>query len=80
LRPGPSTTAPGARRESIPEKSRTEHLPAQAKGKHMGRPKGVDCAKFEKVKKALKLSVSETAALTGSSLLSVERYRTALEP
>ncbi|GAB3227517.1 hypothetical protein GCM10027423_64500 [Spirosoma arcticum] len=64
-------------RESILEKTRAGQLLAKAKGKHIGRPAGLDAEKFAKVKKALErgLSVSETVSLTGISMSSVKRYR-----
>ncbi len=64
-------------RESILEKTRAGQLLAAAKGKHMGRPKGINHDNFEKVKKAFErgLSVSETVSLTGISISSVKRYR-----
>lgn len=64
-------------RESILEKTRAGQLLAKAKGKHIGRPSGIDVEKFKKVKKALEkgLSVSETVNLTGISMSSVKRYR-----
>jgi DNA invertase Pin-like site-specific DNA recombinase len=64
-------------RESILEKTRAGQLLAAAKGKHIGRPKGINHDNFEKVKKAFEreLSVSETVSLTGISISSVKRYR-----
>ena len=54
---------------------------AKAKGKHIGRPAGLDAEKFAKVKKALErgLSVAEIVSLTGISLFSVKRYRKQIE-
>ena len=68
-------------RESILEKTRAGQLLAAAKGKHIGRPKGLDAEKFAKVKKAIErgLSVVETVSLTGVSLSSVKRYRKQIE-
>lgn len=68
-------------RESILEKTRAGQLLAKAKGKHIGRPTGLNAEKFAKVKKALErgLSVSETVNLTGISMSSVKRYRKQLE-
>lgn len=68
-------------RESILEKTRAGQLLAKAKGKHIGRPMGLDVEKFAKVKKALErgLSVAETVSLTGISISSVKRYRKQLE-
>lgn len=64
-------------RESILEKTRAGQLLAKAKGKHIGRPAGLDVEKFAKVKKAVErgLSVAETVSLTGISMSSVKRYR-----
>jgi DNA invertase Pin-like site-specific DNA recombinase len=66
---------------SILEKTRAGQLLAKAKGKHIGRPMGLDAEKFAKVKKALErgLSVAETVSLTGISMSSVKRYRKQLE-
>ena len=68
-------------RESILEKTRAGQLLAKAKGKHIGRPAGLDAQKFSKVKKALErgLSVAETVSLTGISMSSVKRYRKQIE-
>ena len=68
-------------RESILEKTRAGQLLAKAKGKHLGRPMGLDVEKFAKVKKALErgLSVAETVSLTGISISSVKRYRKQIE-
>ena len=68
-------------RESILEKTRAGQLLAAAKGKHIGRPKGLDAEKFAKVKKAVErgLSVAETVSLTGISMSSVKRYRKQIE-
>lgn len=64
-------------RENILERTRAGQLLAIAKGKHMGRPKGIDPDKFSRVKKAFEkgLSVSETVNLTHISISSVKRYR-----
>ena len=64
-------------RENILEKTRAGQLLAKAKGKHIGRPAGLDVEKFSKVKKALErgLSVAETISLTGISISSVKRLR-----
>ena len=72
---------PATRRERILEKTRAGQLLAKAKGKHIGRPTGLDAEKFAKVKKALErgLSVSETVSLTGISMSSVKWYRKQLE-
>ena len=68
-------------RESILEKTRAGQLLAAAKGKHIGRPKGLNAEKFAKVKKAVErgLSVAETVSLTGISMSSVKRYRKQIE-
>ena len=68
-------------RESILEKTRAGQLLAKAKGKHIGRPKGIDQAAFEKVRKAYEkgMSVMETVQMTGISKSSVKRYRSRLE-
>jgi DNA invertase Pin-like site-specific DNA recombinase len=68
-------------RESILEKTRAGQLLAAAKGKPIGRPKGINADKFAKVKKAFErgLSVAETVNLTGISLSSVKRYRKQME-
>lgn len=64
-------------RESVLEKTRAGQLLAAAKGKHIGRPKGINTEQFAKVKKAVQsgLSVNETVSLTGISISSVKRYR-----
>lgn len=64
-------------RESILEKTRAGQLLAKAKGKHIGRPQGINKENFAKVKKAFErgLSVSEIVNLTGISISSVKRYR-----
>ena len=66
-------------REVILEKTRVGQL--LAKGKHMGRPPGVNQEKLVKVKKALEkgLSVAEIVNLTGISLSSVKQYRKAIQ-
>jgi len=45
-------------RESILEKTRAGQLLAAAKGKQIGRPKGLDTEKFAKVKKAVERGLS----------------------
>ncbi len=62
-------------RESILEKTRAGQLLAKAKGKHIGRPAGLDAEKY--AKKALErgLSVPEAVSLTRISMSSVKRYR-----
>ena len=64
-------------RENILEKTRAGQILAAAKGKHIGRPKGINEEQFAKVKKAMEsgLSVNETVQLTGISISSVKRYR-----
>lgn len=64
-------------REMILEKTRAGQLLAKAKGKHIGRPTGLNEENYQKVKKAIEkdLSVSEIVSLTGISLSSVKRYR-----
>ena len=68
-------------RESLLEKTRAGQLLAATKGKHIGRPKGLDAEKFAKVKKAVErgLSVAKTVSLTGISLSTVKRYRKQIE-
>ena len=68
-------------RESLLEKTRAGQLLAASKGKHIGRPKGLNREKFAKVKKAVErgLSVAETVSLTGISMSSVKRYRKLIE-
>ena len=67
-------------REMILEKTRAGQLLAKAKGKHIGRPAGVDTEKYAKVKKLLEKGFgnSEIVELTGVSLASVMRYRNAI--
>lgn len=64
-------------RESILEKTRTGQLLAKAKGKHIGRPSGVNQANFKRVKTAFEagLSVSDVVNLTKISISTVKRYR-----
>lgn len=64
-------------REVILEKTKAGQLLAKAKGKHMGRPKGIAKENYVKVKKALHkgLSISEIVNFTGISISSVKRYR-----
>lgn len=64
-------------RESILEKTKLGQQLAKEKGKHIGRPRGVNKDNFNKVKKALEvgLSVTEIANLTGVSLSSIKRFR-----
>lgn len=68
-------------RETILEKTRAGQQLAKAKGKHIGRFKGVNPENFEKVRTALQkgLSVSEIVKLTGISISSVKRYRKGIE-
>jgi len=64
-------------REMILEKTRAGQLLAKARGKHVGRPSGVNEINFLKVKRGFEkgLSVSEIVSLTGISISSVKRYR-----
>ena len=64
-------------REVIVEKTKAGQQLAKAKGKHIGRPSGVNQENYNKVKKALEkdLSVSEIVNLTGISISSVKRYK-----
>lgn len=64
----------------ILEKTRAGQLLAKAKGKHIGRPSGVNEENFQKVRKTLDkgLSVSEIVQLTGISPSSVKRYKKTL--
>ncbi|MPR36697.1 recombinase family protein [Salmonirosea aquatica] len=64
-------------REMILEKTKAGQLLAKAKGKHIGRPGGVNEGNFLKVKRGFEkgLSVSEIVSLTGISISSVKRYR-----
>lgn len=64
-------------REVILEKTKAGQQLAKAKGKHIGRPSGVNQENYNKVKKALEkdLSVSEIVSLTGISISSVKRYK-----
>lgn len=64
-------------REMILEKTRAGQLLAKAKGKHIGRPSGVNQENYTKVKKAMEkgLSVAEIVQLTGISISSVKRYK-----
>jgi DNA invertase Pin-like site-specific DNA recombinase len=68
-------------RETILEKTRAGQLLAKAKGKHIGRPKGVNQQNYEKVKKALtkQMSVTEIVNLTEISMSSVKRYKKMIE-
>ncbi|MEA5402932.1 recombinase family protein [Arcicella sp. DC2W] len=68
-------------RETILEKTRAGQLLAKAKGKHIGRPIGINQQNYEKVKKALEkhMSVSEIVTLTGISISSVKRYKKRIE-
>jgi DNA invertase Pin-like site-specific DNA recombinase len=64
-------------RETILEKTRAGQLLAKAKGKHIGRPKGINQQNYEKVKIALEkqMSVAEIVNLTAISISSVKRYK-----
>jgi DNA invertase Pin-like site-specific DNA recombinase len=68
-------------RETILEKTRAGQLLAKAKGKHIGRPNGVNQQNYERVKTALAkdMSVSEIVKLTGISSSSVKRYKKIIE-
>src|SRR5260221_7068406 len=68
-------------REVILEKTKAGQILARAKGKHIGRPKGINEENYSKVKKGFQrgLSVSEIVALTGISESSVKRYRKRFE-
>lgn len=68
-------------RETILEKTRAGQLLAKAKGKHIGRPRGVNQQNYEKVKKALtkQMSVAEIVNLTEISISSVKRYKKMIE-
>lgn len=65
----------------ILEKTRAGQLLAKAKGKHIGRPAGLDSEKYNKVKKLIGSGFgnSEIVELTGVSLASVKRYRNAIK-
>jgi DNA invertase Pin-like site-specific DNA recombinase len=64
-------------REGILERTRAGQQLAKAKGKHIGRPKGINMENYNKVKKSIEmgLSVSEAVNLTGIGISSVKRYR-----
>jgi DNA invertase Pin-like site-specific DNA recombinase len=64
-------------RESILEKTRAGQLLARQKGKHCGRPAGINEENFKKVKMAYEkgFSVAETVELTKISESTVKRYR-----
>jgi len=64
-------------RETILERTRAGQLLAKAKGKHIGRPLGINQQNYEKVKMALQkqMSVTEIVNLTGISISSVKRYK-----
>ncbi|MBU1820813.1 MAG: recombinase family protein [Bacteroidetes bacterium] len=64
-------------REMILEKTRAGQQLAKTKGKHIGRPSGVNQDNYTKVRKAMEkgLSVAEIVSLTGISISSVKRYR-----
>ena len=68
-------------REMILEKTRAGQRLAKAKGKHIGRPAGLDAEKYSKVKKLIGSGFgnSEIVELTGVSLASVKRYRKAVK-
>ena len=64
-------------RETILERTRAGQLLAKAKGKHIGRPLGINQQNYKKVKMALQkqMSVTEIVNLTGISISSVKRYK-----
>lgn len=68
-------------RETILEKTKAGQLLAKAKGKHIGRPSGLNKQNYERVKTALEkdMSVSEIVKLTGISISSVKRYKKSIE-
>lgn len=68
-------------RESILEKTTLGRELAKKKGKHMGRPPGLDAAKLEKVTTALErgLTTGEIVSLTGISISTVKRYKKQIE-
>ena len=68
-------------REMILEKTKAGQMLAKAKGKHVGRPTGVNEVNFLKVKRGFEkgLSVSEIVSMTGISISSVKRYRKQLQ-
>ena len=67
-------------REMILEKTRAGQILAKSKGKHIGRPAGLDSEKYGKVRKLIGSGFgnSEIVELTGVSLASVKRYRKAV--
>lgn len=68
-------------REVILEKTKAGQILAKAKGKHIGRPKGINENNYNKVKKGFQrgLSISEIVSHTGISTSSVKRYRKRFE-
>ncbi len=72
-------TSADCRREMILDKTRAGQL--LAKGKHIGRPVGLDSKKNNNVKKLIGSGFgnSEIVELTGVSLASVKRYRNAIK-
>ncbi len=68
-------------RETIKEKTKAGIELAKLKGKHMGRPKGINEENYTKVKKLLEKSVSikDIVSLTGISRASVHRYKQQFE-
>lgn len=68
-------------RETILEKTRAGQQLAKAKGKHIGRPKGLNQSNYDRVKVALskQMSISEIVKLTGISISSVKRYKKLIE-
>ena len=68
-------------RETILEKTRAGQQLAKAKGKHIGRPKGLNQSNYDRVKAALskQMTISEIVKLTGISISSVKRYKKLIE-
>lgn len=68
-------------RETILEKTRSGQQLAKAKGKHIGRPKGLNQSNYDRVKAALskQMTISEIVKLTGISISSVKRYKKLIE-
>lgn len=68
-------------RETILEKTRSGQQLAKAKGKHIGRPKGLNQNNYDRVKAALskQMTISEIVKLTGISISSVKRYKKLIE-
>ena len=68
-------------REELLEKTAHGRELAKAAGVHMGRRKGVEAAKLDKVRKALhaKLSIAQIVEFTGIPESTVKRYRKIIE-